>query len=399
MRPLFLSCLLMILVCGLSCGSRNIPATPSTQIESATIYSAILGNPGYIQSFTATLSLGSLNQFGASPLTGSQPFSIAITPSLNALFVDNSGSNTISAYAINSSGSLQATGTSTPTGAYPTGMAVDPRGRFLFVANQASSSISVYSINGTSLQPVAGSPFTTIPPGTKTPTLPTAVAVSATGNFLYVANNFINSVGAFSVAASGALMPLGASPYTLCPPTVPCPAAPSGLAVTPGGGFLYVANTGLATVSAFAICDKVVTTCTNPNLPDGTLTPVTGSPFAAGLGPIAVAVDPHFSFLYVLNKQSFQISEYSYSPGSGVLSSLSTPAVSTGQTPLSFVIVAGATGSNAGFTTTEPNDFVFVANSGASTLTVFTLNTTTGVLTPLGAATNIAGNPAAVAAP
>jgi len=383
----------------LSCGSRNIPATPSTQIESATIYSAVLGNPGYIQSFTATLSLGSLNQFGASPLTGNQPFSIAITPSLDALFVDNSGSNSISAYSINSSGSLQATGTSTPTGAFPTGMAVDPRGRFLFVANQASSSISVYAINGTSLQPVAGSPFTTIPPGTKTPALPVAVAVSATGNFLYVANNFINSVAAFSVAASGALTPLGASPYALCPSTIPCPAAPSGLAVTPGGGFLYVANTGLGTVSAFAICDKVVTTCIDPNLPDGTLTPVTGSPFTAGLGPIAVAVDPHFSFVYVLNKQSFQISEYSYSPGSGVLSSLTTPSASTGQTPLSFVIVAGATGSNAGFTTTEPNDFVFVANSGASTLTVFTLNTTTGVLTPLGAATNIAGNPAAVAAP
>jgi 6-phosphogluconolactonase len=273
----------------------------------------------------------------------------------------------------------------------------------LFVANQASSDISVYSINGTSLQEVAGSPFTTIPTGTTTPTLPMAVAISATGNFLYVANNFTNSVGAFSIAASGALTPLGASPYPICTANTNC-MAPSGLAITPGGAFLYVANTGTANVSAFAICDKVVNTCAYPNRPDGTLTQVvnpncTCNVFSAGLGPILIAVDPYFSFLYVLNKQSSQISEYAYSPGTGVLTPLSTPTASTGQTPLSFAIIPGATGSNAGFTTTEPNDFIYVGNSGASTLAAFTLNTTTGVLTPLGAATNLNGNPSAVAAP
>jgi 6-phosphogluconolactonase len=404
MRLLFLSCLLTILWCGLTaCGSKNIPATPSTQIKNATIYSAVLGNPGFIQSFTATLSLGSLNQFGPSPFTGNMPFSIAIAPSLNALFVDNNGSNTISAFSVSSGGSLTAVPGRTATGKSPMGMAVDPLGRFLFVANQASSSISVYSINGTSLEEVAGSPFTTIPKGTTTATLPMAVAISATGNYLYVANNFTNSVGAFSIASSGALTPLGASPYPVCSPNTNC-MAPSGLAITPGGAFLYLANTGTANVSAFAICDKVVTTCAYPNRPDGTLTPVVNpncscNVFSAGLGPIAIAVDPYFSFLYVLDKQSFQISEYAYSPGTGVLTPLATPAVSTGQTPLSFVIIAGATGSNAGFTTTEPNDFIYVANSGASTLAAFSLNTTTGVLTPLGAATDINGNPSAVAAP
>ncbi|HXW90685.1 MAG TPA: beta-propeller fold lactonase family protein [Terriglobales bacterium] len=393
MRVALLWCLLTVLLCEMTgCGSRQIPPTPSTEISSATIYSAVLGNPGAIQSYTATLSLGSLNQFGASPNTGNAPFSIAITPSLNALFVSNNGSNTISAYSLNSGGSLTAVAGSTPTGAMPTGMATDPAGRFLFVANEASSTISVYTINGTALQPVAGSPFTTITPGAVEPTLPTAVAVSATGNFLYVANTFTNTVGAYSISSSGTLSILGASPY-------PVGTAPSGLGITPGGGFLYVANSGTSNVSAFAICDKVVTTCANPNIPDGTLTTVKGSPFAAGLGPIEVAADPYFPFLYVLNKQSNQISEYGYAAGTGVLTPLSTPSVSTGQNPLSFVIIAGATGSNAGFTTTEPKDYVYVANSGASTLAAFTLNTTTGVLTPLGVATDIAGQPSAVASP
>jgi 6-phosphogluconolactonase len=399
MRPLFWSCLLTILLCGLvGCGSKNIPATPSTQIKNATIYSAVLGNPGYIESFSATLSIGSLNQFGSQRGAGNLPFSIAITPALTALFVDNNGSNSIFAYSLNSNGSIGPVAGVTQTGASPMGMAIDPLGRFLFVANQAASTVSVYSIHGTSLEEVTGSPFTTKAAGSPQATLPTGVVVSATGNFLYVANNFTNSVGAYSIASSGALAALGASPYQLGSSSVAA-IAPSGLAITPGGGYLYIANTGTSNVSGFAICDKVVLTCVNPNIPDGTLTPVKGSPFPAGQGPIAVAADPYFDFVYVLNNRSSQISEYSFAPGTGVLSPLSTPTASTGLSPLSFVIIAGATGSNAGFPTTEPNDFIYVANSGASTLAAFSLNTTTGVLTPLGPGTDIAGNPSAVAAP
>jgi 6-phosphogluconolactonase (cycloisomerase 2 family) len=207
-----------------------------------------------------------------------------------------------------------------------------------------------------------------------------------------VANNFTNTVAAFKIGSSGALTPLGASPYTVGD-------APSGLGIVPGGAFLYVANTGSNNVSAFAICDKVTTSCVDPNNPDGTLTPVSGSPFSAGLGPVAIAADPSFNFLYVLDKQSNEISEYTYAPGSGVLSALSAPTVSTGQTPFSFVIVAGTTGTNLGNTLTNPLDFVFVSNNGASTVSTFSLNTTSGVLSPLGQPTTIAGgNPSAVVA-
>jgi 6-phosphogluconolactonase (cycloisomerase 2 family) len=282
------------------------------------------------------------------------------------------------------------------------GMAIDPGGKFLFVANEGSfdltrpgaqpGSVSVFSINGTSLKAVAGSPFETELPGTATGTGPTAVVVSASGNFLYVANNFTNTVGAFKIDSSGKLTPLGASPYTVG-------LAPSGLGVVPGGGFLYVANSGSNNVSAFAICDKVTTSCVNPNSPDGTLTAVPGSPFSAGLGPVAIAADPSFDFLYVVDKQSSEISEYSFAPGSGVLTALSTPSISTGQTPVSLVVIAGTTGTNLGNTLTNPTDFVFVSNNGASTVSAFSLSTTSGVLTPLGQATTIAGgNPSAVAA-
>jgi 6-phosphogluconolactonase len=390
MKLRLLACLLAILLCGLlSCTSRS--TTPATTINTAVLYLASQGSSS-VQVYSATVSNGVINPSGNPLPTGSMPFAIAITPSLNTLFIDNNASNSISAYTINSDGSLTAASGTTSTGTMPMGMAIDPAGKFLFVANQGSSNISVFSINGTSLTEVAGSPFTTIPPGTTVPTLPTAVAVSGTGNFLYVANNFTETVSAYSISSSGKLTLLGPPPYTVG-------IAPSGLAIPPSGGFLYVANTGSNNVSAFAICDKVTTSCANPSAPDGTLTPVAGSPFSAGIGPVAIAVDPAFDFLYVLDKQSSDVSEYSYAPGSGVLSPLSTPSVSTGLTPFSLVVISGTTGTNVGNTFTNPTDFVYVANNGASTVSAFTLNTTSGVLTPLGAPTTVTGgNPSAVAA-
>lgn len=389
MRLRVLLTVLAISLCGLpACTSRS---TTAASINTATLYLASQGSSS-LQVYIATASSGVISPSGNPLATGSMPFAIVLTPSLSTLFVDNNASDDISAYTVNSDGSLTAASGTAKTGSMPMGMAIDPAGKYLFVANQGSSNISVLSINGTSLTEVPGSPFTTIPAGTTEATLPTAVAVSATGNFLYVANNFTGTVSVYSIAGSGALTPLGQSPYSVG-------LAPSGLEIPPSGAFLYVANTGSNNISAFAICDKVTTSCANPSAPDGTLTPVAGSPFSAGIGPVAMAADPAFNFLYVLDKQSSQISEYSYAPGSGVLSALSTPSVQTGLTPFSLVVISGATGTNVGTTLTNPTDFVFVANNGASTVSAFTLNTTSGVLTPLGAATTVSGgNPSAVAA-
>lgn len=385
--------LLAIYLCAtIACTSRsNIAAAP---ITSAMVYLAAQGNSS-VQAFNATLSSGVLNPSGNTLATGSIPVSIALTPSLNAMFVSNSGSDNISSFTINSDGSLTASSSNAiaaKAGTRPTGIAVDPAGKFLFVANQGSSNISVYSINGTALTQVAGSPFTTIIPGTTEASNPSAVVVSPSGNFLYVANSFTGTVSAYSIGSGGALKALGTSPYTVG-------LTPSGLDTVPGGGFLYVANSGSNNVSAFAICDKVTSSCADPTNPDGTLTPVAGSPFSAGIGPVAIAADPSFNFLYVVNKQSGDISEFSFAPGSGVLSPLGTPSISSGLTPLSLVIIAGATGTNLGNTFTNPTDFLFVSNNGASTITTFSLSTSSGILNPIGTPYTVpAGNPTAVAA-
>ena len=388
MKVRFLACLLSISLCGLlACSNTNPLVTNGTGV----LYIAAQGDSS-VNAYTATLNNGSLTQLGALQSTGSSPFAIAISSSLNALFVDNIASQTVSTYTLNSDGSLTPGTDTTKTGTMPMGMAIDPAGKFLFVANQGSSDISVFSISSAALTEVQGSPFTTIPAGSLVATGPSAVTVSATGSFLYVANTFTNTVSAYSISSTGSLTPLGGSPFAVG-------LAPSGLAIPPNGAFLYVANTGTNNISAFNICDKVVISCADVNNPDGNLTAVTGSPFSDGGGPVAIAIDPAFDFVYVLDRASNQISSYSYGTGSGVLTPLTaTPTVSTGQAPASFVIVSGTTGVNIGNTLTNPTDYVYVVNNGSSTLSAFTLNTTTGVLTPLGMSVNTSVNPTAVAA-
>jgi 6-phosphogluconolactonase len=372
----------------LACSSVNTTAVSN---GTALLFFTTQGDSA-IWSYQVALASGGLTQLTQPVSTGSFPAGIALSPTLTAVFVLNHASNSVSAYNLDSSGLLTSAGAAVATGTAPTALALEPAGQFLYVANQGSNNVSVFSVSGTTLTPVKGSPFTTIPIGQTAATGPSAIVVSATGNFVYVANNFTQTLTAFS-AKSGVLTPLGQSPYTVG-------TAPSGLGIVPGGGFLYVANEGSNNVSGFAICDKVVTSCAQPNSPDGTLTEITGSPFSlgTGTGPVAIAADPAFTFLYVLDKGSNQVSEFSYATGTGVLTSLSPAAASTGVTPTSMVVISGTTGSLVGNTTTNPFDYIYVTNLGGSTLSAFSLNTTNGQLNPIGTPTVTNNNPSAIAA-
>jgi len=380
-------------ICALcSCSDSNSAAVSS---GTGILYVAAQANSS-ISSYSVNLSNGTLTQVGNSIATGTTPFAMAVTPGIDALFISDRGANNVSSYAINSDGSLTAGSGTTATGKTPMGMAVDPAGKFLLVANQGtfqdpkSGTISVYSISGSSLKQVAGSPFPTESQGDLTGSGPVAVVVSASGKYVYAANQFSNTVAAFSLnSSSGALTPLGASPYNV-------DLSPSAIAIAPNGGALLVANSGSNDISAFLVCDTLVVSCADVNSPDGSLTAASGSPFPAGGGPASIAFDPSFAFVYVADKASNQISQYSYGANTGVLSPLSPPTISTGATPVSVTVGSGTTGTNVGNTTTNPTDYVYVANNGASTVSIFNLNTTTGLLDVVGTPVDTFGNPSAV---
>ena len=356
-----------------------------------------------VQAYTINLGNGALSLNGSAVGTANAPTSIVITPKADAAFISNSGTGAlsfgggISAYTINSDGTFKVAGSTTLAGPTPMGMAINAAGSFLFVANQGNfdltqpgalpGSISVFSVSGASLTPIAGSPFSTETNGAILGTGPVSVAVSASGNYLYVANQFANTVSSFQISSSGALTLLNTYPVGISPSAVFVSVAQGTI---PAGQYLYVANTGSNNISGFAICDAANGSgCSTPN---GILTPITGSPFAAEPGPVAIAMDPTAPFLYAGDEQANQISQYSWSSGTGVLTPLSTAMISAGGSPVALAIRSGV----AATTTAAGIDFLYAANLNASSVSVYTLNTTTGALNVSGSPVTTPSQPSAI---
>ncbi len=362
-------------------------SSSSTPTGTGALFVATQGDSS-VSAYTIDLSAGTLTANGKSVATGSVPSAMILAPSGTALFVANSATNEISAYTVTADGTLTA-GATTPTGGMtPVSMAMDSAGHFLFVANQglqadpASGTISVFAVKDATLTAV-GTPFQVATGSSGTG--PAGVAVTPDGKFLYVSNQFDSTVSSFSVDASGVLT-RGL--------VVPVGTAPSAVTLTPDGGFLYVANS--STVSAFAICNQVVTSCNDPTDPDGNLTAVTGSPFSAGLGPANMVVAPSGKFLFVVDRLSNQVSEYKIATGTGVLTPNAQAAISTASNPVWAAIRVGTT---TDATTGGTTNYLYVAELGASSLSIYMFDSTKGTLGRVGQPITIdGGQPSALAA-
>jgi 6-phosphogluconolactonase (cycloisomerase 2 family) len=326
-----------------------------------------------------------------------------LSPDGNTLFVVNSNPNvppppppcpappagTITVYSVKSDGTLTAASGTTSAGIIPSGVAMDSAGHFLFVANQGvqcdpmTGTISVFAVSGTTLNEVQGSPFVTATGLDQNSTRPTAVAVSLSGSFLYVANQFDGTVSVFSIDSSGALAPT-LSPY-------PVGTTPAALALTPDGTFLYVANSGSNNINAFAVCDKQSPTCATP---DGSLTSV-GAPTPAGLAPVSIVIPSSGKFLFVANHQDNTISQYKISTGTGVLAA-NVPATISSTSPTWIVFRAGTSTIAATGGTT---DYLYATNNTLDALSGFAFDSTVGQLGVLaGTPFATGGQPATLAA-
>ncbi|MGB8965284.1 MAG: beta-propeller fold lactonase family protein [Candidatus Cybelea sp.] len=150
----------------------------------------------------------------------------------------------------------------------PDSLAIDPAGKFVYVTNYGSGDVSGYSINANTgfLTQVAGSAF-------EANTYASGVAIGPNGKFVYVPTAF--QVYAYAIdplTGALALVQRASAPGTV-----------NAVAIDPTGKFAYVTASVNGSsyhggVSAYAI-----------NASSGTLTPVNGSPYAAGYSPDGVA--------------------------------------------------------------------------------------------------------------
>jgi 6-phosphogluconolactonase (cycloisomerase 2 family) len=230
-------------------------------------------------------------------------------------------------------------------------------GKFAYVANNGDGTISAYTIDSTSgkLTAVSGSPY---PDGTA----PAAVSLAPNGKFAFSASNNGTKIHAFTIdQTTGQLTEVSGSPFSTgftTGSTYP------DIAVDAQSAHLYLASAGDSKVAGFTISQTT-----------GALTPLTGSPYAAGAGAGAIpAFSPNGKFLYVMDQGA---------TGTGA-NSVSGYAIGTDG---SLTAIAGspfAAGTNPSWISFTPDgNFAYVADSGMDDISAYSVNTTTGALTAL----------------
>jgi 6-phosphogluconolactonase len=194
-----------------------------------------------------------------------------------------------------------------------------------------------------------------------------SVVIHPSGKFLYVANpgQLENDISLFDIASNGSLTEI--TPRT---PVGSSASQPAYLAMDPAGNYLYVANIGSSNISVFSIDSSA-----------GALTQVPNSPFGIGLPPVNLQLTPSGNYLYV-TASGGQVgnngSIVAFSVSAGVLTKLGT-FPSDGINPNGLAI--DPTGSN-----------LYVANTGSSSIAIFTISATG---TPPGSLTAVPGSPIA----
>jgi 6-phosphogluconolactonase len=297
--------------------------------------------------------------------TAISSFKIAAAPTSNYLYQTDVLSRSVLAYSIDlKTGALKAVKGSPyllgngSLGAV--GIAITPTFSALYVSD-FNGSIAGFSINRSTgeLTALAHSPFAA-------GDFARDLAIDSTSKFLY-ANGPVGSVLGYTINADGSLSAVPSSPYLV----VPLNAAPEGVALDPSGKFLYVSLAGIGKIGAFSIDGST-----------GAFAPVAGSPFPAGNKPEAIGVTPGH-FLYAVNAADNTISAYKVSTVDGSLAAVARSPFPTG-TPVDNNLLAPFSGSVA---PDRAGSFLWIGAPQSGSLASFSINSSTGALTPLGVTT------------
>jgi len=182
----------------------------------------------------------------------------------------------------------------------------------------------------------------------------TSVAVDPAGRFLYATNQFAGDNDISGFRINRVNGKLTPIPGS----PFAAGSGPTAVAIDPSGKFAYVANLGTNNVSAYTINEE-----------NGGLVSVPGSPYSAGTFPSAVAVDPRGKYVFVTNSMSNNVSGYAINPSTGGLTPLPGSPYAAQYSPSSVAV--------------DPNDrFVYVANLGSNDISGYFIDPTTGALSP-----------------
>ncbi len=316
-----------------------------------------------INPYTGVLTAATGSPYAA-PGGDLSPFSVALDPAGGKLYVANSGSRSISTYAITGGALTPDSVSPVSTGAVtniPLSLAMAASatgGPYLYAGSDnanANGTLEGFSVTG-GLSALSGSPFSSNPASTLN--TPFGLVVDSTNKFVYAADVYSGTVASFSIGSGGNLTELGSSPDTTL-------SAPYGVAAYPSGSYVYVTNQVTGNPGSVNLYSYNATT--------GALAFV--QQYTVGGGPEGVTVDPSGAFLYVSNATDGTVWAFTINPANGHLSSVTgSPYITTGtasqSTPTALAV--------------DPSSqFLYVANGDSGTISAFRINSTTGALTTI----------------
>jgi 6-phosphogluconolactonase (cycloisomerase 2 family) len=340
---------------------------------------------GQIETFDADSLTGALrNGDPAVSSGGNNPVAIAVTADYANLYVVNQGSNNVVHFTIADTGVLTQKDMVT-TSPNPSFAQVNTAGTYLYVVSGPSPAVlTAYSLSSGTIGSVASQVTLSVPNFAGDTIVPTGVTVLANNDAVYLS--------AYDQSA-----------------------------YNPGGTTSSIANPGW--IFGYAVGSN------------GALTATVGSPYKAGIKPVALASDPTNRFVYATDFASNQLIGYTIQGGTtlayminGPFSSSTEPTaitidprgkyiyVSNGlaSTVTAFTIdlstgtpsaIVNTTGSQVNSTDTDPvsvtvdaalGRFVYTANYLGNSVSGFRLNADTGALTPTQATPYPSGTKSAV---
>jgi 6-phosphogluconolactonase len=254
------------------------------------------------------IGTGTLAAVNNSPVaTTYKPLSMVVTPSNTLLYVGSSTGG-IFVYFINSDGSLSTPSTgSQPAGVVAPAMAVSPDGQWLIALDGTTQQLDIFQITAST-----GALTSVTAPATYSATSgtwqPSDVRVSPNGTLIFAA------LGTAGDAVFTFNTTTGVATSSQALNTGNVATGDYGLAINASTTYLYIARSGTnGGVAVFSIGSG------------GSLTSVTGSPFAAGSGTFSVALDSTGTYVYAANRTDGTISGYTIVPSATALGLSLTP--------------------------------------------------------------------------
>jgi 6-phosphogluconolactonase len=340
----------------------------------------VSGSPqGGVSAYAVDFQIGSLTPLADSPIqAGRNPVTLVASPSGLNLYVVNHDDSSVGEYAIGTDGKIFLQNTYNVTGSQATAVAMDATGTFLYVTftfqlgpnGQQLYSPASPGPGGVTIFPINKDGSLGTPSTVKVGNNPVGVVVSrpkSGATFVYVLDQEV----APKATVLGFAQNLTTGALTPIPGTV---------ITTDSTGKTVATGFGAGTTPSAIAEDPssrfiyITDEATNQLYGDlvannGSLVAMTNSPFATGIFPVGITIDPRGKFLYVANFSSSTIGAYAIDVASG------TPVGSVGS-------ASTATDTGPTCVTVEPalGIYTYSSNNLASTVSALKLDPHNGGL-------------------